>query len=69
MDKDGEVAQWFRLRLSEEQCMQYAKDDQVQLIGEFEALAVLAAFKTWGARLARKHVVAFIDNEAQSVSS
>ena len=39
-------------------------EDQKQVIGELETLAVLAAIHLWEDYLTAKHVVFFIDNEA-----
>ena len=38
-------------------------EDQEQAIGELEAFAVLVAFHLWRQKLAKKHVVVFLDNE------
>ena len=39
-------------------------EEQKQVIGELETLAVLAAIHLWESYLTAKHVVFFIDNEA-----
>ena len=59
----GAVLAWFGEELDQEFCNRLKAEGQSQLIGELEALAVLAALKLWSREIASKHLVVFVDNE------
>jgi ribonuclease HI len=60
---EGVVLAWFGEELDRAFCDQLKAENQSQLIGELEALAVLAALKLWTERVRGKHLVIFVDNE------
>ena len=64
ISSSGEVLRWAGASLDSAFIASIIAEDQKQLIGELETLAVLAAVNLWAGWLRAKHVVFFIDNEA-----
>ena len=64
LSSSGEVVHWAGQMLNAEFIARIMVEDQKQVIGELETLAVLAAIHLWESYLTAKHVVFFIDNEA-----
>eukprot|EP00435_Cladocopium_sp_Y103_P070001 s1130_g34.t1 len=58
------VTSWFGSAVTAAFCRSVMGEYQQQAIGELESFAVLVAVHLWGQKLARKHVLVFLDYEA-----
>ena len=64
----GSVISWFSLSLCSESVKFFIPENAVTGIGELETVATAVALRLWETKLARKELVAYIDNEGSRMS-
>ena len=65
---DGQISSWFGFEFAADESLPFLAPGQRTAIGELETVAVVLALRAWGAELAGKRLISFVDNEGSKFS-